>query len=82
MVETRLNPLKSFGSIDALALGFVGFATVYVVSTSALNGVTGPAVTSDIFKSSHLSLDLTFTQRGVKAVAPVVRIETFVEVPT
>ena len=45
MFDTRLKPLKSFGSIDADALVLPGLATVYVVSTSALNGVTGPAVT-------------------------------------
>ena len=54
---------------------------MYVVSGSEVKGFTGPSMASDIFKSSHLSLDLTFTHRLAKALGPVVKTVTLVDVP-
>ena len=59
-----LNPLKSSGSIAPETVELSGAVGTLVVSTSAFSGVTGPAETLVIFKSSHLSLLLTRTHLG------------------
>lgn len=56
IVETKLNPLRSEGSIDAEALVLPGFATVNVVSGSAVFIVIGPATVPFLCASLNISL--------------------------
>ena len=78
-VSFALKPLLSFKSIDPVTEADCGAEGGVEVSGSAFLGVTGPAVASELFAVSHLSLTLTLTHLGAKSDVLIVML---VDVPT